>query len=209
MQPWCRCLLYLGRPANIDSHQSNSEWGCFTQLPPTGGRPSIRPSYMSGRTTLDIKEAPVVLSDTSYAAADWNPTCRSPVPFQPPSLPEARLDAEQCAESMKASNDCYRMQNTRVCAPIEPWYGVAVLSVPGLSSFIAFGGRAAIEQISDLAACKQMIPPDTAWRFQYHRELEPEVLVSRDGPDRAFPCLCHKVTAFKLLAVWQVFSLSC
>ena len=198
-------LAYVGRSFNPEFDKIGSHWGCFATLPPPAAPSSGRDDYTAGNTLRYISELPIVLSDISVAAPDWSATCRQRVPFAKPpadtaasadasgddaAAPRSRDDAaaltsNACEDRMDASAPCYRMRITRVCGPLEPMYGAAVLAVPHEASLLVFGGRAALQQLNDLPACSQAVPEGSAWRFQYHRELDPQVLASSAGTERA------------------------
>lgn len=173
-------VLFAGRRVQAESHFPASEWGCFAHL----SAPIRNSSSQVGRTLLDIQEPPSVLSKLTAAAADWMPTCQVPVSFHKPDRGAGNLDALQCQDRMQADHSCFRQRRTHVCAPLEPLYGAALLPIPGRSSFIAFGGRAAVEQTGDIGACTAQLQ-GASWRFQYHQELESGVLLHNETDSRA------------------------
>ena len=191
-------LAYIGAPVDPALFTPASQWGCFAALPPPATPPPSRPPYASGNELRFIAEPPVTFSDLTLAAPDWDAACRYPVPFAAPAVEprDANLTSNECEDRMDACDMCYQRRITRVCAPMEPLYGAAVLPVPGASAFLIFGGRGALEQINDLPACSQLIPENAAWRFQYHAELEPQALASRNGTERALPGCCAVFTLY-------------
>lgn len=74
---------------------------------------------------------------------------------------------------------CLR-QHTHACAPMEPLYGSAVVAIPSLTAFLAFGGRAAVDMVDDFSECSERLGR-LAWRFQYHTQLTDSVQLDING----------------------------
>jgi hypothetical protein len=181
----CRKLVYIGYAADADIlplHWNTSQWGCLAQLPAPSSAED-RPDYTLDNTLRFVVEPPLIFSTLSYAFSEQSATCRYPVQAvaHASQSRERHMTSDECKAQLESSSSCYQQQLTQVCAPMEPMYGAAVLPIPGAGSFVILGGRAALKQINDLEACKQPILDNSAWRFQYHRELEAQVLASSDG----------------------------
>jgi hypothetical protein len=104
----------------------------------------------------------------------------------------ACADARACVGHFRETRECDSHAGTRVCRPLEPLYGAAMLPLQGESAFVLFGGRASLEQAPDLSECQQKLL-DQRFRFQYHRELQGEVTVgiANDTVGVVSPCMLH------------------
>jgi hypothetical protein len=182
----CRVLLFIGSPTGANNSATpEAQWGCLAHN--TKPRPSplgIDPkdahfSPLEYSTELRfIAEPPVAYSAVSFAAQEWSVGCRWMVPQ--PDLEETHCLAcssvNGCVAHLANSFECFRHASTRVCRPLEPLYGAAVMPLQKESAFLLFGGRAAHEQAPDLLECQQKLS-DKRFRFQYHHELEDKVAI--------------------------------
>lgn len=75
---------------------------------------------------------------------------------------------------------CFSRQHTHACAPMEPLYGPALVAIPSLTAFLAFGGRAAVDMVEDFSECSERLGR-LAWRFQYHTQLTETVQLDVNG----------------------------
>ena len=187
-RPWprwelaCRILLYTGGSERIESSASLAVRHRCT-LPPEAAPPATERASAASSTELRlITERPLTFSSLSYASAVHLPACRFPVPDDSfstgPSVPPSRTAEAACLEALQARRECHRYGASQACAPLEPLLGAAALAVPRQGGYMVFGGRAAVEQTRDPPECVQRLPERSAFRFQYHAELEAAVTVS-------------------------------
>lgn len=183
----CRIMLQLGMEvASDDISTWANRWGCLKDISPAVAETINRPDFRTDNTLRYIEELPLAFSSPAVALMEEHAmqlSCWRRAPKQNVSVPQQDAgSASECVAAWTASSPCFRESMTRVCAPLQPMYGAAAVAVPGLAAFIIFGGRAAVDQSDDLPACKQMLPRDMAWRFQYHRELRSPLNLTIDGP---------------------------
>eukprot|EP00892_Ulva_mutabilis_P007623 jgi/Ulvmu1/5232/UM022_0025.1 len=178
-------VAFVGKPVDPSSLTLKRWWTCLALRLDTNRTDSgARPLYTSGNTLRFIEELPSTVSDVSISSAWFSPSS---------AVPLSSANVETCAQPSVAKA-CLSRQRTHACAPLEPFYGSSLLSIPGHSAFLSFGGRAAVESIEDIPACSRRLAR-RAWRFQYHPQLTNPVDLDVNGSVIAFHCLNEPVIA--------------
>lgn len=170
----CSVIAFVGKatdPMNLSPH---TWWSCLAlQLGTDSSDSGARSAHTSGNTLRFIEEFPALLLDVSISPAWFSPA--APVALTPTL---ADMSCEQAQSTLMEG--CLSRQHTHACAPMEPLYGSALLSIPGHTAFLSFGGRAAVDMIQDVPECSNKIPT-RAWRFQYHPQLSEPVSLNISG----------------------------
>lgn len=170
---WCSMVLSVGKAVNPEGLQLSRWWMCLLALDTSQAAATRRRAYTSGNALRFIEELPSTISDISVSSAWFSPSVRFELKPTYVQNPCDHQDADLLAA-------CLSPNHTHVCAPIEPWYGSALLSVPGHTAFLAFGGRAAVDMIQDVPECSHRLG-NLAWRFHYHPQLTDPVQLNVSG----------------------------
>jgi len=169
---WCSLLLFVGKAVNPVNLQLSWWRMCLTSSHAAQATVKGRPEYTAGNTLRFIEELPSTISDVSVSSAWFSPRVRF-------TLRSAHADLPCEQQEAQLMSTCLR-QHTHACAPMEPLYGSAVVAIPSLTAFLAFGGRAAVDMVDDFSECSERLGR-LAWRFQYHTQLTDSVQLDING----------------------------